>query len=59
MESFDKLFNVYTIVVVAIIFIISVVSACLIVIDRGNSNIYSAEKTQKQYFCNNFYVTEL
>jgi hypothetical protein len=59
MGCFDKLFTVFSFTVVVILFLVATVSAAITIIDKGNSNIYSAEKTKKQYFSNNFYVTEL
>ena len=59
MECFDKLFTAFSIAVVVILLAITGVSACITIIDKGNSNIYSAEKTEKQYFSHNFCVTEL
>ena len=59
MECFDRLFTAFSIEVVVILLAIAGVSACVTIIDKGNSNIYSAEKTEKQYYSHNFYVTEL
>ena len=59
MECFDRLFSRFSVAVVVILFLVATVCAAVTIIDKGNSNIYSAEKTEKQYFSNNFFVTEL
>ena len=59
MECFDKLFTAFSIAVVVILLAITGVSACITIIDKGNSNIYSAEITEIQYHSHNFYVAEL
>lgn len=59
MECFDRLFTGFSVAVVVILFLIATVCAAITIIDKGNSNLYSAEKTEKQYFSNNFFVTEL
>ena len=59
LECFDRLFNVFTVTVVVILFLVAGLCAAITIIDKGNSNIYSAEKTEKKYFSNNFFVTEL
>ena len=59
MECFDRLFTVFSITVVVILLTVAAVSACVTIIDKGNSNLYSAEKTEKQYHSHNFFVTEL
>lgn len=48
MECFDKLFTAFSVTVVVILFLVATVSAAITIIDKGNSNIYSAEKTEKQ-----------
>ncbi len=59
MECFDRLFTAFSVTVVVVLFLVATVCAAINIIDKGNSNLYSAEKTEKQYFSNNFFVTEL
>lgn len=59
MECFDRLFTVFSVAVVVILFLVATVCAAITIIDKGNSNLYSAEKTEKQYFSNNFYDKDL
>ena len=59
LECFDRLFTAFSVTVVVILFFVAGLCAAITIIDKGNSNIYSAEKTEKQYFSNNFFVTEL
>ena len=49
MKEFNKLFNIFTVLAIVIMLLTTVVAASITVIEKGNSNIFSANATRNEF----------
>ena len=49
MKEFNKLFNIFTVLAIVIMLLTTVVAASVTVIEKGNSNIFSANATRNEF----------